>query len=88
MRRRHEDSEDAGPARGDHVRPCISHQDGAVAVGISQGEIQKIRRRLERRSVKARRDEYVVNRDLAAATRVACQASLPTTNLCAGRSDS
>ena len=64
MRRRHEDGQDAGSTRGDHVRSGVSHENGPLAVGISQGEIQKIRRRFERRSVKARRDEYVVNRDL------------------------
>ena len=68
----------------------ISHEHGPLAVGISQGEIQKIWRRFERRSVKASRDEYVINRDLhSAAMRVPRQASLPTAKgLCASRSDS
>ena len=70
MRRRHEDGENAGPARGDHISPCISYENGAVAVGISQGKIQKVWRRFERRSVKASRDEYVVNRDLSPQRRV------------------
>ena len=72
MRRRHEDGENAGPVRGDHISPCISHQDGAVAVTTTglQGEIQKIWRRFERRSVKASRDEYVINRDLSPQRRV------------------
>ena len=43
---------------------ALGHADGAVAGGISQGEIHEVRRRLERRSVKARRDEDGVNRDL------------------------
>ena len=70
MRRRHEDGYDAGSARGDHISPCISYEHGAVAVGTFQGEIQKIWRRFERRSVKASRDEYVINRDLSPQRRV------------------
>ena len=64
MRRRHQHGENTGPARGDHISPCISYEYGAAAVGISQGEIHEVRRWFERRSVKAGRDEYVVNRDL------------------------
>ena len=70
MRRRHQHGQDAGSARGDHISPCISYEYGALAVGISQGEIQKIRRRFERRSVKAGRDEYLINRDLFPQRRV------------------
>ena len=66
MRRRHEHGENAGSVRGDHISPCISYKNSALAVTTTglQGEIQKIWRRFERRSVKAGRDEYVVNRDL------------------------